>query len=190
MKIGFLGFSDVGPNFMKAGEDQAGLLLASNPRFEEIIKNASSKVDYLVISFHFGEEYQAKHNTRQEELAHKAVDNGAKLIIGSHPHVVEDTEVYIPKDCTQSSCVGYIAYSLGNFIFDQTFRSDTMQGMLLNVRLSNNGQMTVRKDTVKLNSAFQPNQIIKGKEEKINFQEHTEASIRRRCLRSFVVCKP
>ncbi|MEK9182622.1 MAG: CapA family protein, partial [Patescibacteria group bacterium] len=106
--------------------------------------------------------YQAKHNRRQEELAHKAVDNGAKLVIGSHPHVAEDTEVY--KD-------GYIAYSLGNFIFDQTFRSDTMQGMLLNVRLSNNGQMTVRKDTVKLNSVFQPNQIIKGKEEKVKFQE-------------------
>ena len=162
MKIGFLGFSDVGPNWMKAGENQAGLLLASNPRFEEIIRNASSKVDYLVVSFHFGEEYQAKHNRRQEELAHKAVDNGAKLVIGSHPHVAEDTEVY--KD-------GYIAYSLGNFIFDQTFRSDTMQGMLLNVRLSNNGQMTVRKDTVKLNSVFQPNQIIKGKEEKVKFQE-------------------
>jgi poly-gamma-glutamate synthesis protein (capsule biosynthesis protein) len=161
MKIGFLGFSDVGPSSMEAGVDKAGLMLASNPRFDEIIKNGSKQVDYLVVSFHFGEEYQAKHNARQEELAHRAIDDGAKIIVGSHPHVVEDFEVY--KD-------GYIAYSLGNFIFDQAFSTGTMQGMLLNIKLSSAGQMTVRKDTVKLNRVFQPDKIIKGKEEKVKFQ--------------------
>jgi poly-gamma-glutamate capsule biosynthesis protein CapA/YwtB (metallophosphatase superfamily) len=161
MKIGFLGFSDKGPTNMEAGIDTAGVLLASNPRFDEIVKQASAKVDYLVVSFHFGEEYQTKHNARQEYLAHRAVDNGAKLVIGSHPHIVQDTEVY-----KQS----YIAYSLGNFIFDQGFSAGTMQGMLLNVKLSIDGNITVRKDIVKLNSAFQPDQLIKGKEEKVKFQ--------------------
>ena len=147
---------------MEATENEAGLLLASNPRFEEIIKNASKQVDYLVVSFHFGEEYQDKHNLRQEELAHRTVDSGAKLVIGAHPHVVEDTEVYKNS---------FIAYSLGNFIFDQSFSEKTMQGMLLNIKLSIDGQMTVRKDTVKLNKAFQPDKVIEGKEEKIKFQE-------------------
>ena len=41
MKIGFLGFSDVGPTWMKATETEAGILLASNPRYKEIINNAS-----------------------------------------------------------------------------------------------------------------------------------------------------
>ncbi len=171
IKIGFLGFSDVGPNWMKAGADQAGLLLASNPRFDEIIKNASEQVDFLIVSFHFGDEYKTKHNERQEELAHRAVDNGAKLIIGHHPHVIEDTEIYSPKDCTQSSCVGFIAYSLGNFIFDQTFSAETMQGLLLHIKLNRDGNMTARKDIIKLNKVFRPDEIIKGKEEKVNFQE-------------------
>ena len=162
IKIGFLGFSDKGPEWMKATEDKAGLLLTSNPRFDEIIKNASRQVDYLIVSFHFGEEYQDKHNARQEYLAHKAVDDGAKIVIGAHPHVVEDTEVYKNS---------FIAYSLGNFIFDQSFSEKTMQGMLLNIKLSIDGQMTVRKDTVKLNKAFQPDKVIEGKEEKIKFQE-------------------
>ncbi|OGJ02302.1 hypothetical protein A3G98_02005 [Candidatus Nomurabacteria bacterium RIFCSPLOWO2_12_FULL_37_8] len=162
MKIGFLGFSDVGPNWMEAGTDKAGLLLANNPRFDEIIKNASSQVDYLVVAFHFGEEYQTKHNVRQEYLAHRAVDNGAKIVIGSHPHVIEDTEIYKNS---------FIAYSLGNFIFDQAFSDKTMQGMLLNIKLSNDGKMTVRKDTVKLNEVFQPDKIIKGKEEEVKFVE-------------------
>ena len=161
IKIGYLGFSDVGPNWMKATESEIGILLASNPRFTEIIQNASKQVDYLIVSFHFGEEYKTKHNTRQEYLAHKAIDAGAKIVIGTHPHVVEDTEVY--KN-------GFIAYSLGNFIFDQGFSINTMQGMLLEIKLDREGGMTIKKNVVKLNKFFQPDKIIPGKEEKVKFK--------------------
>ena len=94
IKIGFLAFSDVGPSGMSAGENMPGILLTSDPNFDNIIKNASKQVDDLVVSFHFGVEYQTKHDARQEYLAHEAVDDGAKIVIGSHPHVVEDTEIY------------------------------------------------------------------------------------------------
>ncbi|MGH7249452.1 MAG: CapA family protein, partial [Minisyncoccia bacterium] len=94
IKIGFLAFSDKGPDYMKASADEPGILLANDPDFDAIIQNAAKQVDDLVVSFHFGEEYQTTHNARQEELVHRAIDDGAKLIIGSHPHVVEDTEVY------------------------------------------------------------------------------------------------
>ena len=161
MKIGYIGFSDVGPESLEAGPSESGILLANDPNFEDIIKNASKQVDYLVVSFHFGIEYQKKHNRRQELLAHKAIDNGAKIVIGSHPHVVEDTETY--KN-------GYIAYSLGNFVFDQYFSTDTMQGMLLQIKLSKDGNMTVQKNAMQLNKVFQPDKIIKGKEEKIKLQ--------------------
>ncbi len=169
IKIGYLAFSDKGPDWMQAGPDTAGLLVASNPRFDEIIQNAAKQVDDLVVSFHFGEEYKTIHNARQEFLAHKAVDDGAKLVIGAHPHVPEDTEVYSRKDCTQSSCMSYIAYSLGNFIFDQSWSPATMQGMILNIKLGRDGSITAQKDTVKLNSVFQLDQIIKGVEEKVKF---------------------
>ncbi len=174
MKIGFLGFSDVGPDWMKATENDAGLLLASNPRFAEIIQNASKKVDFLIVSFHFGEEYKTIHNARQEELAYKAADAGAKLVIGAHPHIPQDTEIYTRKNCAESSCTSLIAYSLGNFIFDQSWSEPTMEGMILNVKLWDNGQMDVRKDTLKLNSAFQPDKIIKGNEERIKFEKPKE----------------
>ncbi len=160
MKIGYLAFSDKGPNDMAATDDSAGLLLTSDPNFDNIIRNAASQVDDLVVSFHFGEEYQTKHNQRQADLAHRAVDDGAKLVIGSHPHVIQDTEVYKNS---------LIAYSLGNFIFDQRFSTDTMQGMLLGVTLHKDGQMSMTKNIVKLNQLFQPDQVIKGKEEKIKF---------------------
>lgn len=162
MKIGYLAFSDVGPNWMEATNENAGLLLANNPRFDEIISNASKKVDALVVSFHFGEEYKTTHNQRQEDLAHRAVDDGAKIIIGSHPHVIQDTEVYKNS---------FIAYSLGNFIFDQPFSENTMKGLLLEIKLHKDGTMETTKNIVKLNSAFQPDKILYGKEEKVKFQK-------------------
>ena len=161
MKIGYLAFSDVGPEGMNATYNSSGILLANNPRFDEIISDASKQVDDLVVSFHFGEEYKTKHNARQAYLAHKAIDDGAKLVIGSHPHVVEDTETYKK---------GFIAYSLGNFIFDQKFSTNTMAGMILEVKINKDGTMSVNKDDFKLNSAFQPEKIIFGKEEKLKFK--------------------
>ena len=161
-KIGYLGFSDVGPAWMEAGAEKAGLLLASDPRFDEIVESAASQVDFLIVSFHWGDEYQALHNARQEHLARRAVDNGAKLVIGHHPHVAQDTEVY--KD-------SFIAYSLGNFIFDQSWSKPTMQGMLLQVKLWKDGSMDIKKNTTYLNSVFQIDRITEGKEEKIKFPE-------------------
>ena len=166
MKIGFLAFSDVGPNNMAAednpsaisGQGKPGILLASDPNFNQIIKDAAKQVDDLVVSFHFGDEYQPKHNARQELLAHEAVDDGAKIIIGTHPHVVEDTEIYKNS---------FIAYSLGNLVFDQSASANTMQGMLLEIKLNKDGTMTVKKDTTQLNSAFQLEKVTVGKEEKI-----------------------
>ena len=171
IKVGYLGFSDIGPNSMAVTEDAVGLLLANNPNFDTIISNAAKQVDHLVVSFHWGNEYKTKHNARQETLAHRAIDDGAKLVIGHHPHVVQDTEVYSPKSCTQSSCVGFIAYSLGNFIFDQKFSVLTMQGMLLEITLNKNGTMTTKKNTIKLNKVFQPDKVILGKEEEVKFQK-------------------
>ncbi len=171
IKIGYLAFSDKGPDWMEATADKSGILLANNPRFNEIITKAAKQVDYLIVSFHFGDEYQTKHNTRQEYLAHKAIDNGAKIIIGHHPHVIQNTEIYNPKSCTQSSCMGFIAYSLGNLIFDQYFSVNTMQGMLLGIKLYKDGSMETTKNIVKLNSSFQPDKIIKGKNEKVKFVE-------------------
>ncbi|MDQ5954573.1 MAG: cap protein [Patescibacteria group bacterium] len=161
IKVGYLGFSDVGPNWMAASETIPGLLLANNPRFAEIIKNASQQVDHLIVSFHWGDEYQDIHNARQELLAHKAIDNGAKIVVGHHPHVAQDIEVY--KN-------GYIIYSLGNLIFDQAFSEKVMQGLLIEIELSKDGYMTAKKNIVKSNRLFQPDKVILGKEEIVKFK--------------------
>lgn len=147
LKIGFLGFSDVGPNWLRATRDKAGILIADES-LGDVIKEAAKNSDTLVVSFHFGEEYQKTHNKRQENLSRAAIDAGAKIVVGHHPHVTQDIEKYQE---------GIIAYSLGNFIFDQNFSEETMEGAALEVILSKNGEIkSTNMKTIKLNKYYQP----------------------------------
>lgn len=150
-KFGFISFSDEGPNWIEAKTDTPGILLAGDPNLGDIVKNAKAKCDVLIVSFHFGEEYQLVHNKRQETLAHTAIDNGADVVIGHHPHVMEDTEIYKDKP---------IVYSLGNFIFDQSFSKDTMRGMLFSLTYDGKNLTETSKKIITLNSKFQPEGIF------------------------------
>jgi poly-gamma-glutamate synthesis protein (capsule biosynthesis protein) len=100
----------------------------SNEEIAEIVKETKegNPEKYLIVTFHWGEEYQSKSSLLQRELAHSVIDSGADLIIGSHPHVVQEIENYQDK---------LIFYSLGNFIFDQSFSKETQQGFALGVEL-------------------------------------------------------
>ncbi len=123
VRFGYLGFTDVGPTWLVAKENSSGTLLANDKNFSEIISNAKSEVDVLVVSFHFGDEYSPT-NKRQETLARSTVDNGADIVVGHHAHVMQSIEEYNGK---------IILYGLGNFIFDQYFSEHTMRGMVASV---------------------------------------------------------
>lgn len=81
---------------------------------------------FLIINIHWGNEYLLKNSEQQQELAYKMIDNGADLIIGHHPHVVQNFEKYKDK---------MIFYSLGNFVFDQYFSEETQKGMIVNLEV-------------------------------------------------------
>jgi len=151
IKFGFLGFSDVGPGWISAKENTPGILIASDPRLGEIIGNAKAKCDVLIVSFHWGIEYKTVHNQRQEDLAHLAIDSGADMIIGGHPHVIQDIGTYKDKP---------IVYSLGNFIFDQYFSKDTMRGMIFQTTFDGKDIKSTKNQIITLNKNYQPEGIF------------------------------
>ena len=157
VRFGFISFSDVGPDWLEAKTNNPGILLASDPNFETIIQNAKTKCDVLIVSFHFGVEYELTHNNRQESLAHSAIDNGADMVVGGHPHVMEDIEEYKGKT---------IVYSLGNFIFDQYFSDNTMKGMLFETTFSGTNLIKTEQKIITLNKYFQPEGIFNPDEVK------------------------
>ncbi|MGB9911288.1 MAG: CapA family protein [Microgenomates group bacterium] len=113
IKFAFLGYSD----FAVPQE-------ISQVKKEKIIQEiaqAKTQADIIIISFHWGEEYTNQPTSRQKELAYLAIDSGADLVIGHHPHWIQPEEFYKEK---------LIVYSLGNFIFDQFWSEKTTQGLL------------------------------------------------------------
>lgn len=68
----------------------------------------SKNINTIILSFHWGIEKSYKQSSIQTYLAHYAIDNGAELILGHHPHVLQGIELYKDK---------YIVYSLANFSF-------------------------------------------------------------------------
>jgi len=84
----------------------------------------------VIVFPHWGIEYALKHSQQQEQLARAWIDAGADAVIGAHPHVIQDIGVYKGKP---------IVYSLGNFIFDQNFSTNTQQGLIVAGEFTANG---------------------------------------------------
>jgi poly-gamma-glutamate capsule biosynthesis protein CapA/YwtB (metallophosphatase superfamily) len=85
----------------------------------------ANQCNVVIVSMHNGIEYQEHPNQNQRSFAHAAIDAGATLVVGHHPHVVQPFEYYRN---------GLIFYSLGNFVFDQFQRQQTQRGEIAEVR--------------------------------------------------------
>jgi len=91
------------------------------------LSRSKMSCDFTVISMHAGIEYTRTPNQAQIDFAHAAIDAGADMVIGAHPHWTQTTEKYNGK---------YIFYSLGNFIFDQMWSQETREGLALKIAIS------------------------------------------------------
>jgi len=98
---------------------------------EEIINTinlvkSSNPEGFLVTTMYWEEEYKTTSSDFQQELAHKIIEAGADVIVGYHPHIVQDIEIYKNK---------LIFYSLGDFIFDQSFSREIQDGLVVGVEI-------------------------------------------------------
>ena len=149
-KIGFLAYTNLGPELWRAGQTSAGMAWINGESIERIkkdIENAKQETDILIVSLHSGEEYSANITAFQEKFAYSCIDAGADIIIGHHPHIIQKIEKYKDK---------YIAYSLGNFVFDQGFSENTMEGLLLDIKIKDKKIDKVIPQKIKISSSFQP----------------------------------
>lgn len=129
--IGFLAWNDVWWPGFTATNDQAGVAEA----FRDIghmmrdIRRLAKRVDYVVVGYHWGYEYQHYPVGQQTKEAHAAIDAGADLVIGHHPHVLQGVETYKRR---------LIAYSLGDLVFDH-YSVESGQTVLVDAVLTPHG---------------------------------------------------
>lgn len=146
VKIGFVGACYVSIN------DGSGAARNNYvARFQDMdrLKKAIEKLkadgaDFIITTMHAGVEYTRKPHQPQIDFAKNSIDYGADMVIGAHPHWVQVFEQYKGK---------YIFYSLGNFIFDQTWSRDTQEGLALKITLDS------KKSNIQGNSKTNVQQI-------------------------------
>lgn len=96
-------------------------------RVQADVRLALQMNDVVIPWFHWGTEYTHEANDEQRALAHAAIDAGAEMVIGTHPHWTQGYEWYKGH---------LIAYSLGNFVFDQNWSEETKRSAALELTFS------------------------------------------------------
>lgn len=96
-------------------------------RITKDIRSLKSKVDFVVVSMHWGDEYELEPNDRQKELAYTLAEAGVDVIFGHHPHVIQPYEMIT----TNSGHQTHVFYSLGNFYSAQKSENTNVGGIAI-----------------------------------------------------------
>ncbi|MBN2245892.1 MAG: CapA family protein, partial [Candidatus Aminicenantes bacterium] len=117
---------------VKEASDSPGIAVIDAEQVMQDIISSRRWADIVIISCHWGWEYSDHPDNETRKFAQSAIDSGADLLIGHHPHVIQGVEKYKK---------GLICYSLGNFIFDQ-IGNRVKRGLILKCTLGKSGLLT------------------------------------------------
>jgi len=145
VKAAFLAYVGIEPKQATARPDRPGVAWLDADRVISDIGFVRPFADIVVVCLHWGVEYAPRPNRRQGEMAHRMIDAGADLVVGGHPHVVQPCEFYHGH---------WIAYSLGNFIFDQHWPR-THHGIMFKVTLTDKKVTDAVAIPITIDNSFQ-----------------------------------
>lgn len=154
-RIAFLAYSLTYPSEFWATRYHAGTAYPNLDRLRNRIQSLKDSTDLVIVSFHWGGELMTKPKAYQRFYAHLAIDQGADLVIGHHPHILQGFELYQGK---------LIAYSLGNYVFG-SYSRNSKDSILLKVRFGLNGPLYAEIIPVTVDNNriyFQP-RILRGR---------------------------
>ena len=140
VKVAFLSFT-YGTNGIPVPKDKEYCInLNDKKTISKQLKLAKEQEpDVICVSMHWGNEYQTKQNSTQENLADFLFENGADIILGNHSHVPQPMEKRTIKLENGTEKEGFVIYSLGNFLADQVYKY-TRDSAILNLKITKNGE--------------------------------------------------
>jgi poly-gamma-glutamate synthesis protein (capsule biosynthesis protein) len=154
-RIAFLSYSLTFPLEFIASAGRPGTAPGYADYVRSDIEKARTSADLVVVSFHWGAELMTSAKDYQVELGRKAIDWGADLVLGHHPHVLQELEVYHGR---------IIAYSLGNFVFGSE-SNNTNDSIILLLTFQGNSLSRVEAVPLDVNNyrvKYRP-RILRGK---------------------------
>lgn len=158
-KIAFFGYSMTFPTEFYAGPDSSGAAYPEPVLLQKTLSAWKRHVDHIVVSFHWSAEKREVPKDYQIHFAHLAIDSGADLVLGHHPHVLQGLEIYKNR---------LIAYSLGNYVFG-SYSEYATDSVILKVYLQDDGLFYAYCVPINVNNVeveFQPRVLTgqKGKD--------------------------
>ncbi|HYF74524.1 MAG TPA: CapA family protein [Nocardioides sp.] len=158
IRFGFTGFNAIGETPV-AGPGQPGALSVSMPprtgpldedelgRVLADVRRLARRADVVVVMPHWGEQYVHRPWPVQRQVARRLAGAGADLVVGGHPHVVQG-----------AAQVGdaLVVHSLGNFVFDMDFRTDTMEGLVLEATFWGDRLVAAGFVPIRMDAGFAP----------------------------------
>jgi poly-gamma-glutamate capsule biosynthesis protein CapA/YwtB (metallophosphatase superfamily) len=153
LKVAFLAYSLTFPEEFWATANRAGTVFGYREIVEGDIRAAKQKADIVVASFHWGQESKTELRPYQVALGHAAINAGASLVIGHHPHILQSVERY--KD-------GVILYSMGNFAFG-SYSPNAKVSALAEIEFNGNKLTQVRLQPINvfnIQVLFQPQPLV------------------------------
>ncbi|PZP32129.1 MAG: poly-gamma-glutamate biosynthesis protein [Roseateles depolymerans] len=130
LRIALLGYNEFMPRAFEADTARAGIAWSEDEQVWLDIQQARRQADVVIPVMHWGQEHEPLANARQRQLARLMIDAGADAVVGGHPHVTQDVEIYRGRP---------IIYSLGNFVFDGFSDADNNTAWLLHLQLDAQG---------------------------------------------------
>ena len=132
IKFALLGYNEFKPRSFAATDDTPGCAWAVDEHVLADIKTSREKhgAQIVIPYMHWGHEGEPEPSERQKTFSRQMIDAGASVVIGAHPHIVQGTDVYQDR---------LIAYSLGNFVFDDFEDPSAFLGWVLRMRFDREG---------------------------------------------------
>jgi len=160
LKIAWLSYtySDGVSNSSRVEAEDPDVAFLDTEQMKKDVSATQPDSDLIIVSMHAGYEYQTNPNQQQKEFARAAIDSGAELVLGHHPHVVQTTEKYGD---------GYIIYSLGNLVFDQMWSEETREGVIAKCQFTGPDLKNVEFTPIKIENYNQPRLATEAESAKI-----------------------
>ena len=137
IRIAFLSYTWFTNGLSKPASSPLAIPYTKDEDMVRQCKKAKEQAEFIIVSVHWGDEGSFKPNSDQRRIAQLLADNGADVIVGHHPHVIQPVEWINGKSGTRTLCV----YSLGNFAAEQAYAYNMLGGTIeFDIVSENNGK--------------------------------------------------
>ena len=158
LRVGFLAFNAIGETPRARPGSPGAASLAMRPRtgdlrpgalsrLQDRVRGLAERADAVVVLAHWGGQYTHRPVADQRTVGRALLDAGATVVVGGHPHWVQDVQRHRGR---------FVVHSLGNFVFDMDFSRQTREGVVLEMTLRRGALARARLRPVVIGPDFAP----------------------------------